>query len=140
MIVNMIARIRELLLDLLCDCEYLPSLHFVTCIVDIFGLNYFCDPNRIPISLKLRKILSKFLAASLVNSIFYFRCLPCLGPCDNCDSSGQCLAVGNALIRAAIMAVQGCCLFAVLLLAIIVFRHRKCKVNKKISSTKLHKY
>lgn len=63
-----------------------------------------------------------------------YSCIPCPRKC-NCDSSGQCLFEDldsfstETLLKAAIGVVLGTCMCCCVVLAIIVFRQRKCKVS-----------
>lgn len=66
-----------------------------------------------------------------------FSCIPCPGGCSHCDQTGNCLfeeqelVSMETLLRASIATVLGACMLCCLVLSIIVFRQRKCKVNIK---------
>uniref|UniRef100_A0A182J8F8 G-protein coupled receptors family 3 profile domain-containing protein n=1 Tax=Anopheles atroparvus TaxID=41427 RepID=A0A182J8F8_ANOAO len=61
-----------------------------------------------------------------------FSCIPCPSACE-CDSAGSCSSPDEdfsteTLMKATIGAILGACMLCCLVLALIVFRQRKCKV------------
>lgn len=64
-----------------------------------------------------------------------YSCHRCPGGCIQCDAKGECID-GNTqeyfltetLLRFSIGVILGSCMFSCLILAVIVFRQRKCKV------------
>lgn len=65
-----------------------------------------------------------------------FSCVPCPGGCSMCDKDGVCIfghdepedILTEAVVRASMGAVLGVCVCCCFVLALIVFRQRKCKV------------
>lgn len=69
-----------------------------------------------------------------------YTCIRCPGGCAHCNEKGECsdgepqeYFLTETLLRFSIAVILGSCIFSCLILAIIVFRQRKCKVKKKIS-------
>uniref|UniRef100_A0A182MU84 GPR158/179 extracellular domain-containing protein n=1 Tax=Anopheles culicifacies TaxID=139723 RepID=A0A182MU84_9DIPT len=66
-------------------------------------------------------------------NITNFSCIPCPSACE-CDSAGSCSSPDEdfsteTLMKATIGAILGACMLCCLVLALIVFRQRKCKVS-----------
>lgn len=67
-----------------------------------------------------------------------FSCIPCPVECALCDHKGECINESpdsiptEALLRFSIATILGLCMFCCLILAIIVFRQRKCKVCSEL--------
>uniref|UniRef100_A0A182PG42 GPR158/179 extracellular domain-containing protein n=1 Tax=Anopheles epiroticus TaxID=199890 RepID=A0A182PG42_9DIPT len=66
-------------------------------------------------------------------NITNFSCIPCPSACE-CDSEGSCSSPDEdfsteTLMKATIGAILGACMLCCLVLALIVFRQRKCKVR-----------
>jgi G protein-coupled receptor 158 len=67
-----------------------------------------------------------------------FSCLPCPGGCQMCDKDGSCSFghdepedfLTESVLRASIGAILGACIICCFLVALTVFRQRKCKVSK----------
>lgn len=79
--------------------------------------------------------LQGFTSAQVESGGNNFSCIPCPRAC-SCDSAGQCLFQEDpdgfsteTLLKAAIGVVLGTCMCCCVVLAIIVFRQRKCKVS-----------
>lgn len=69
-----------------------------------------------------------------------YSCLPCPGGCSNCDMHGVCLNFQeedalniDACLRLLVAIVLAACILCCVVLSVIVFRQRKCKVGQKIS-------
>lgn len=64
-----------------------------------------------------------------------YSCIPCPGGCTNCDSNGVCLTFQeevlnmDACLRLLVAIVLGACILCCVVLSVIVFRQRKCKVS-----------
>ncbi|XP_031618728.1 probable G-protein coupled receptor 158 isoform X2 [Contarinia nasturtii] len=63
-----------------------------------------------------------------------YSCIPCPGGCEHCNEKGECsdgephdYFLTETLLRFSIGVILGSCMFSCLILAIIVFRQRKCK-------------
>lgn len=81
--------------------------------------------------------LQGFEGRKIESGIGNFTCTRCPGGCSNCDENGQCnfgdgqdstLSM-ETLLRASIGAILGASMLCCFVLAAIVFRQRKCKVN-----------
>lgn len=80
--------------------------------------------------------LQGFEGRKIETGIGNFTCTRCPGGCSNCDENGQCnLGDGQdstfsmeTLLRASIGAILGASMLCCLVLGVIVFRQRKCKV------------
>lgn len=79
-----------------------------------------------------------FTSAQVESGGNNYSCIPCPRAC-LCDSSGQCLFQEDldsfsteTLLKAAIGVVLGACMCCCVVLAIIVFRQRKCKVRSPL--------
>ncbi|KAH8249412.1 hypothetical protein KR032_009397 [Drosophila birchii] len=64
-----------------------------------------------------------------------YSCIPCPGGCSNCDNNGVCLTYQeeevlnmDACLRLLVAIVLGACILCCVVLSVIVFRQRKCKV------------
>lgn len=64
-----------------------------------------------------------------------YSCIRCPGGCEHCNEKGECsdgepheYFLTETLLRFSIGVILGSCMFSCLILAIIVFRQRKCKV------------
>lgn len=64
-----------------------------------------------------------------------YSCIPCPAGCSSCDSTGECLygelqeAVSlESLLKVSVGSVLGACILCCLVLSVIVFQQRKCKV------------
>ncbi|KAJ9588370.1 hypothetical protein L9F63_018296 [Diploptera punctata] len=55
------------------------------------------------------------------------RCIPCPEGCDVCGEDAPCMARYDYLLRTVVLGVQILCMCITLVLAIIVFKQRKCK-------------
>lgn len=73
-----------------------------------------------------------------------YSCIPCPAGCSNCDSNGVCLfgedqeAVSlENLLKVSVGSVLGACILCCLVLSVIVFQQRKCKVSCKISQNSM---
>lgn len=69
-----------------------------------------------------------------------FTCIQCPGGCSHCNEKGECsdgeaqeYFLTETLLRFSIGVILGSCMFSCLILAIIVFRQRKCKVMSFIT-------
>lgn len=70
-----------------------------------------------------------------------YSCIPCPGGCSNCDQNGICLGFQDeealnidACLRLLVAIVLAACILCCCVLSVIVFRQRKCKVNRYIFS------
>lgn len=87
--------------------------------------------------------LQGFTSDKIENDVGNFSCIPCPNDCLTCDKDGSCI-FGNdepddflteSVIRASIGAILGCCIICCFLLALTVFRQRKCKVSTITTTT-----
>ena len=69
-----------------------------------------------------------------------YSCIPCPAGCSSCDSTGECLygelqeAVSlESLLKVSVGSVLGACILCCLVLSVIIFQQRKCKVCTKNS-------
>lgn len=63
--------------------------------------------------------------------MFYFvicRCLACPPQCDICENGGICFAKRDMVLKTTILGIQLTCMAVTVVLGLIVFKHRKCKV------------
>lgn len=78
--------------------------------------------------------LQGFEGQDVETNVGNFSCIPCPVKCSICDEKGECISdsidtiLTQALLRFTIATILGLCMFCCLILAIIVFRQRKCKV------------
>lgn len=78
--------------------------------------------------------LQGFERQDVETNIGNFTCIPCPVECSDCDEKGDCVIESlntiptEALLRFIIATILVLCMFCSLILAIIVFRQRKCKV------------
>lgn len=54
--------------------------------------------------------------------------MKCPEICDGCEDGGLCLAKRNFILKTIVLAIQLACMGITLILALIVFKKRKCKV------------
>lgn len=80
--------------------------------------------------------LQGFEGLDIESNVGNYSCIPCPDNCLNCDEKGECSTSESldnipmeALLRFTIAIILGSCMFCCLILAIIVFRQRKCKVG-----------
>lgn len=64
-----------------------------------------------------------------------YSCIPCPAGCSNCDSAGVCLygepqetVSLESLLKVSVGSVLGACILCCVVLSVIVFQQRKCKV------------
>lgn len=74
-----------------------------------------------------------------------YSCIPCPAGCSNCDSAGVCLygepqetVSLESLLKVSVGSVLGACILCCVVLSVIVFQQRKCKV-KSLNDIKLDK-
>lgn len=68
------------------------------------------------------------------NEINFYRCSECPTICDRCDHEGQCMAHPDLVLRSAVLGVQVTCMGVTIIIGIVVFKQRKCKVMKNFKS------
>uniref|UniRef100_A0A182SM38 Uncharacterized protein n=1 Tax=Anopheles maculatus TaxID=74869 RepID=A0A182SM38_9DIPT len=94
-------------------------------------------PRRMMATLQTlgEKRLTKRQTRKIHHRVFFiFSCIPCPSACE-CDSAGSCSSPDEdfsteTLMKATIGAILGACMLCCLVLALIVFRQRKCKVHE----------
>ena len=72
-----------------------------------------------------------------------FSCVPCPGGCFSCDQYGVCLLLGGdqfdvsfeTLFKVTICTSLGACMLCCIVLAVFVFKQRKCKVRSNKNTT-----
>lgn len=58
-----------------------------------------------------------------------FRCVPCPPECDFCEAGGICQAKRDLYLKSIILSLQLVCMAITVVLALVVFKQRKCKVS-----------
>lgn len=79
--------------------------------------------------------LQGFDSTRVESGVGNFTCIPCPGSCRSCDQNGDCLFGDETetvslerLLHVTVGAVLSVCLFVCLVLSVIVYRQRKCRV------------
>lgn len=106
-------------------------LHIHTSYTCLCNIGYYV-PNQ---------TLQGFEGIDIESQAGNYSCQRCPGGCMHCDSKGECsdgdtqeYFLTETLLRFSIGVILGSCMFSCLILAIIVFRQRKCKVQLPLNS------